>query len=412
MLANLRKRLAFVLLVLGPGMITANVDNDANGIATYSTAGSQFGYKMLWLLLVITFFQIIVQDMCARMGCVTGKGLADLIRERFGVRITLGVMLVLFVANMANTVGDFAGLAEGFRIFGVPPWISVPAGIVFMGLLILGASYERVEKVFLAACLIYLTYIFSGLLAHPDWHEVGHALTHPVFPLDIEYVSLAVGVVGTTIAPWMQFFQQSATRDKGMTINEYKYAWLDVVAGTLVMVAVGGFIIVACAATLHKQGLKVETAQDAARALAPLAGHHASMLFAVGLINAALFSVSIIPLSTSYAICEAFGWESGVGLDFREAPTFFSIYGFMLIVGGLLVMIPGLPLIKLMIFSQIINGALLPVILICMLILINDRKVMGDWVNSKLYNGVAWGSTIAVIGMAAAMVVLTIKTSF
>lgn len=415
MLASYKKRIMFFLAIMGPGLITANVDNDANGIATYSTAGSHFGYSMLWLLIVVCLFQVVVQEMCARMGCVTQKGLADLIRENFGVRATVFVMVVLFLANLANTVGDFAGLAAGTELFGIPRWVSVPLGAIFLGLLVVGSSYERVEKIFICACLIYVTYIISGVMARPDWKEIGHSLVHPTFPLKADFVSLAVAMVGTTIAPWMQFFQQSAIRDKGIRKEDYKYEYIDTIVGTIVMTAVGAFIVIACGATLHHAAggpIKVDSAEQAAQALAPLAGNYFRVLFGIGLINAALFSVSIIPLSTAYAVCEAFGWESGIGLDVREAPIFFGIYGFMLVGGAALVMIPGLPLFQLMVFSQALNGALLPVILICILLLINKKSVMGTWINSKGYNVVAWVCTLAVVAITVIMVGLTVQSAF
>ena len=413
MWARLKKKTLLFLFIMGPGIITANVDNDANGIATYSQAGSTFGYKMLWLLILVCLFQTVVQEMSARMGCVTGKGLSDLIRERFGVKVTLFVMFALFFANLANTVGDFAGLAAGTELFGVPRWISVPLGAVFLGLLIVGSSYQRVEKVFLAACAIYLTYIASGIMAHPNWSEVRHEAFTPHIEWTPRFLSLAVALVGTTIAPWMQFFQQSAIRDKGIQKEDYRYELIDTVFGTLIMATVGAFILIACSATIFKAGLPpVDKAEDAARALAPLAGSYARTLFGIGLINAALFSVSIIPLSTAYAICEAFGWESGVGLSFREAPVFFGLYFAMLGGSALLVMIPNLPLIPIMVFSQVINGALLPVILICMLMLISNRHVMGEWTIGTGYRIFSWACTAIIIAMTAALIFFTLRDAF
>lgn len=410
MWARLKKKILLFMFIMGPGIITANVDNDANGIATYSQAGSTFGYKMLWLLILVCLFQSVVQEMCARMGCVTGKGLSDLIRERFGVRVTMGVMFVLLLANLANTVGDFAGLAAGTELFGIPRWISVPAGAVFLGLLIVGSSYQRVEKVFLAACMIYVTYVVSGFMAHPDWSEVTQAALHPQVEWTPGFLGLSVALVGTTIAPWMQFFQQSAIRDKGIQKEDYRLELLDTVFGTMLMAAVGAFILIACSATIHHAGLPpVAKAEDAAQALAPLAGAHARTLFGIGLINAALFSVSIIPLSTAYAVCEAFGWESGVGLSFREAPVFFGLYFTMLGVSAALVMIPNLPLVPIMVFSQVINGALLPVILVCMLLLISNRHVMGDWAVGRGYRAFAWTCTALIIAMTAALIFFTVR---
>lgn len=407
---SLKKRVLFFFFIMGPGIITANVDNDANGIATYSQAGSTYGYHMLWLLLLVCLFQIVVQEMCARMGCVTGKGLADLIRERFGVKVTVGVMGVLIFANLANTVGDFAGLAAGTELFNFPRYLSVPLGATFLALLIVGSSYQRVEKVFLFACLMYLTYVASGFMAHPNWAEVRQAAVHPHVELTAAFLSLSVAVVGTTIAPWMQFFQQSAIRDKGIAKEDYRYELADTVFGTILMAAVGAFVLIACAATIYKTGGQpVQYAEDAARALKPLAGVHCTQLFGIGLINAALFSVSIIPLSTAYAVCEAFGWESGVGLSFKEAPSFFSLYFLLMFGSAALVMLPHLPLIKIMVFSQVINGALLPVILICMLLLMSDRQVMKDWAVGRAYKIFAWSCTMAVIVMTVALIYFTLK---
>ncbi|MBI2252866.1 MAG: Nramp family divalent metal transporter, partial [Armatimonadetes bacterium] len=320
------KRIAIFLSIMGPGIITANVDNDANGIATYSVAGASFGYSMLWYLIFIALAVALIQEMSSRMGCITGKGLADLIRENFGIKFTFLVILILFLANLANTVGNLAGLAAAGELFKIPKYISVIGGAFIIWLLVIKGSYEKIEKVFLSACLIYFTYIFSGILAHPSWQEVFKSTLKPSFHFNSHYLNIVIALVGTSIAPWMQFYQQSAVRDKGIRPEEYIYARYDTWIGTLMMMVVAFFIVVACAATLHIKGISINTAEEAALALTPVAGKYCEILFAIGLINAALFSTSIIPISTSYAICEAFGWESGIGQSFKEAKVFYFIY--------------------------------------------------------------------------------------
>jgi NRAMP (natural resistance-associated macrophage protein)-like metal ion transporter len=396
-------RLLLFFSVVGPGFITANVDNDANGILTYSQAGAQFGYMLLWTMIPTTIALIVVQEMCARMGAVTGKGLSDLIREEFGLRITFLMMLGILITNFGNVVGEFVGIAGSMGLFGVPKYISVPICAVIVWLIAVKGQYKSVEKVFLAASFFYVTYIFAGLLAKPAWLESLRATVKPP-PLGAfhgPYLYMVIGVVGTTIAPWMQFYLQSSIVEKGVTRRQYKTSRLDVILGCIFTDVVAWFIIVACAATLYQHGVHdIRDAADAAQALHPLAGDWAYILFALGLFNASLFAASILPLSTAYTVCEGLGLESGVEHRFSEAPAFYWLYTALIIAGGAVVMIPGLPLIKIAVLSQVVNGAVLPFVLIFMLLLINKKELMGEFVNKPTFNIIAWGTT-------AIMVVLT-----
>jgi NRAMP (natural resistance-associated macrophage protein)-like metal ion transporter len=390
---------------IGPGIITSNVDNDAGGITTYSLAGAHYGLGLLWILIPVTIALIIIQEMCARMGVVSGKGLSDLIRERFGAKITFYLMIVLLLANLGNTLCEFAGIAASMEIFGVSKYISVPAGAFFVWWLVVKGNYKSVEKVFLLACVFYLSYIVSGFLVHPDWLAISKATITPKLTFDTGMLIMAIGLIGTTIAPWMQFYLQSSIVDKGLKAENYKYARMDVIFGSITVNVVAFFIIMLCAVTLFQNGLKIETAKDAALALAPLAGSYASSLFAFGLLNASLFAASILPLSTAYTICEAFGWESSLNTKFVEAPQFYGLYSLMIFLGAGIILLPGVPLITIMFYSQVINGLLLPFVLIFMLLLINDKRIMGDYVNSRLMNVVSWVTVIILNGLSAAMVV-------
>jgi NRAMP (natural resistance-associated macrophage protein)-like metal ion transporter len=403
-----KKNILLFFSVLGPGIITANVDNDAGGIATYSVAGASFGYTLLWTLIPITVALVVVQEMCARMGVVSGKSLADMIRENFGVKVTAYLMLFLVLADLGNTVAEFAGWASAMEIFGVSKYISVPIGAFLVWWLIVKGSYKVVEKVFLFACTIYLTYIVSAFLAHPPWGEIMVATVTPSFELKPSYLMMVVGVVGTTIAPWMQFYIQSAVVEKGVRIEEYTVSRLDVIVGCIMTDLVAFFIIVACGATMYIHGIHINDAKDAAVSLAPLAGKYASALFAVGLANASLFAASILPLATAYYVCEAMGWESGVDHDFRSAPQFMWLYTGLIVLGALVILIPNAPLIAIMLISQVVNGALLPFVLIFMLILINKKELMGEYTNSRLFNIVAWITVVVMIVLTLALVVQTI----
>lgn len=406
-LKPIRIRLALLLAVVGPGIITANVDNDAGGITTYSVSGAHYGYALLWMMPLVAIALIIVQEMSARLGVVTGKGLADLIRERMGVRITALILALLMFVNLANTVSEFAGVAASMEIFGVSKYISVPLAAVVVWLLIVKGSYKIVERVFLVASAIYLAYVASGLLAAPDWSEVGRSIVSPSFHLDVGYVTIFVTIIGTTIAPWMQFYQQSSIVDKGLQVKDYAYERVDVVIGSLFAVFVAAFITIACADTIYKSGLNIETAKDAALALGPLAGKYASILFALGLLNASLFSAAILPLSTAYTVCEAFGWENSVSRDLKDAPIFFGIYTAFIILGAAIILLPIKSLIQAMLISQTFNGVLLPVILITMLVLINNKHLMGKFRNGRLFNILAWATVVALIILALTLIVVT-----
>jgi NRAMP (natural resistance-associated macrophage protein)-like metal ion transporter len=390
--------------LIGPGIITSNVDNDAGGITTYSLAGAHYGLSLIWILIPVTVALIIIQEMCARMGVVSGKGLSDLIRERFGAKITFYLMIILLFANLGNTLCEFAGIAASMEIFGVSKYISVPAGAVFVWWLVVKGNYKSVEKVFLTACVFYLSYIVSGFMVHPDWQAISQASLTPSLSFDAGMLTMAIGIIGTTIAPWMQFYLQSSIVDKGLKADSYKYSRMDVIFGSITVNVVAFFIIMLCAVTLFQNGLKVETAKDAALALAPLAGSYASMLFAFGLLNASLFAASILPLSTAYTICEAFGWESSLNTKFVEAPQFYGLYSLMIFLGAGIILLPDVPLIAIMFYSQVINGILLPFVLIFMLLLINDKRIMGDFVNGRLMNVIAWVTVIILISLSVAMV--------
>jgi NRAMP (natural resistance-associated macrophage protein)-like metal ion transporter len=403
-----RRGLLLFLSVLGPGIITASVDNDAGGITTYSLAGADFGLALLWTLIPITVALVVVQEMTARMGVVTGKSLADLVREKFGVRPTFFLLVALVVANLGNTVAEFAGLAAAGEIFGISKYVVVPLGAVAVWSLVVKGSYRVVEKIFLAACVIFLTYPIASYMARPDWGAVGKALVVPVVRFDGAYLAMLIGMVGTTIAPWMQFYLQSAVVEKNVQPENYSLTRIDVIFGCFVTDAVAMAIIVACGATLFTAGVKVNTAGDAAMALAPLAGRFASHLFAVGLLNASLFAASILPLATAYSVCEGMGWESGIDKNFRTAPQFFWLYTLLIVLGAALVLWPQAPLVLIMYVSQVANGILLPFVLIFMLKLVNDRELMGDWVNSKGFNAVAWVTTAVMIGLTVLLLVVTL----
>ena len=399
-------RILLFFAVVGPGFITANVDNDAGGILTYSQAGAQFGHLLLWTMIPITVALIVVQEMCARMGAVTGKGLSDLIREEFGLRITFFMMLGILITNFGNVVTEFIGIATSLELFGLPRLYTVPVCAVIVWLIVVKGQYKSVEKVFLAASFFYITYIFAGIIAHPAWTDAVVATFKPPSAQafrDQAYLYLVIGVVGTTIAPWMQFYLQSSIVEKGVTRRQYKASMLDVVTGCIFTDVVAWFIIVACAATLWIHGYRnITYAADAAAALKPLAGQYAYILFAVGLFNASLFAASILPLSTAYTVCEGLGFESGVGRKFSEAPAFYWLYTALIVAGGAVVMIPGLPLVKIAVLSQVVNGVVLPFVLIFMLLLINKKELMGEYVNSRLFNGIAWTTTVVMIGLTIA----------
>jgi NRAMP (natural resistance-associated macrophage protein)-like metal ion transporter len=398
-------QILLIFAVVGPGFITANVDNDANGILQYSQAGAQFGYRLLWTMIPTTVALIVVQEMCARMGAVTGKGLSDLIREEYGLRITFFMMIGILLTNFGNVVGEFVGIVGSMGLFGVSKYISVPICAVIVWLIAVKGQYKSVEKVFLLASFFYITYIFAGVLAKPAWIEAMKA-TVKLPPTQAfgqsAYLYTVIGVVGTTIAPWMQFYLQSSVVEKGVTRRQYAASRLDVIVGCIFTDVVAWFIIVACAATLYLHGVHdIRDAADAAQALRPLAGDWAYILFALGLFNASLFAASILPLSTAYTVCEGLGFESGVERKFSEAPVFYWLYTALIVAGGAVVLIPGLPLIKIALLSQVVNGAVLPFVLIFMLLLINKKELMGEFVNKLTFNLIAWATTVIMIVLTA-----------
>jgi len=403
-----RTRILLFLAVVGPGFITANVDNDAGGILTYSQAGAQFGHLLLWTMIPVTLALIVVQEMSARMGVVTGKGLSDLIREEFGFRITFFMMIGILIVNFGNVVTEFIGIATSLELFGLSRYATVPVCCVIVWLIVVKGQYKSVEKVFLAASFFYVTYILAGVLAHPLWKDATIATFKPP---DLRafrekaYLFMIVTVVGTTIAPWMQFYLQSSIVEKGVTKRGFKASRLDVITGCIFTDVVAWFIIVACAATLYVHGFRdIKVAADAAQALKPLAGDYAYILFAVGLFNASLFAASILPLSTAYTVCEGLGFESGVGMKFGEAPVFYWLYTLLIAAGGALVLvIQQDKLMKVALWSQAWNGIVLPFVLIFMLLLINKKDLMGEYVNTRLFNLIAWVTTVAMIVLSVAL---------
>jgi NRAMP (natural resistance-associated macrophage protein)-like metal ion transporter len=412
-LANVLKRfryhIAVFFAVIGPGFITAMVDNDAGGILTYSQAGARWGYLPLWTLLPITVLLIVTQEMCSRMGAVTGKGLSDLIREEFGLRTTFVLMAVLVLANLTNMIADFAGIAGSLDIFGISKYITVPLGALAVWLLVVKGSYVSVEKIFLFACVVYVAYIISGVLVKPNWKEAAIYSVTPVLMLQGGYLSMLVGMVGTSIAPWMQFYLQAAVVEKGITAKEYKESRIEVIVGCIAMTVIAFFIVVACAGTIYAvQPRDLQTPRDAALGLKPF-GDYAYVLFAAGLFNASLFAACILPISTAYSVCEGLGFESGVNKRFREAPVFYWLFTLLIVVGAGVVLFPNFPLVKMILLSQVINGGLLPFILIFMILLINRQKLMHEWTNSRFYNFVAWTSVALMIGLTMALVALSIQ---
>ncbi|MGA2201401.1 MAG: Nramp family divalent metal transporter [Terriglobales bacterium] len=406
-------RFLLFFAVVGPGFITANVDNDSGGIFTYSQAGAQFGYALLWTMIPVTVALIVVQEMSARMGAVTGKGLSDLIREEFGLRVTFLMMLGILITNFGNVIAEFAGIAGSMELFGISKYISVPICAVIVWLIVVKGQYKGVEKVFLAASFFYITYIFAGVLAKPAWIEAVKATVKPpelaAFKHD-SYLYMVIGVIGTTIAPWMQFYLQSSIAEKGITRRQYKTSRLDVIVGCIFTDVVAWFIIVACAATLYLHGNHdIRDAADAAQSLRPLAGDYAYILFSLGLFNASLFAASILPLSTAYTVCEGLGFESGVGRKFSEAPAFYWLYTALIVAGGAVILIPGIPLVKIIVLSQVVNGAVLPFVLIFMLFLINKKELMDEYVNKPAFNIIAWATTVIMIGLTVLLVYGTVR---
>ena len=408
---KIKSRWAQILLflsVMGPGIITANVDNDAGGITTYSVAGAHFGYTLLWSFIPIIFVLFVIQEMASRMAVVTGKGLADLIREEFGVKVTFYSMVVLVLANIGNVMAEFSGIAASADLFGINRFVLVVLCAFFVWWLVVKGNYKSVEKVFLGACLFYISYIISGFITKPHWPLIAQETLKPHLLFQSAYLVMLIGLIGTTIAPWMQFYQQASVVEKGIKIKDYAYHRWDIIIGSFVVNIVAFFIVVVCAETLFKHGIRIETAKDAALALKPLAGSYCYLLFAFGLFNASLFAASILPLSTSYSVCEGMGWELGVNKSFKEAPQFYSLYTGIIIFGAFFVLIPNIPLIKIMLVSQVANGILLPFVLILMLRLINNKRLMGEFVNSKTYNIIVWSTVLVMIVLSFALLYFSV----
>lgn len=399
------RRIILFLAVIGPAIITSSAGNDAGGIVTYAIAGASYGYALLWSLLLITFGTAIVQEMAARMGTVTGKGLSALIREEFGVRAAFFAMLGLLVANIGTTMAEFAGIAAAFEIFGLSKYLSVPLAALLIWWLVTRGSYNTVEKTLLALCSALFAYVISGLMVGPPWGQVLRRTLIPSLHPDSNYILLLIASFGTTLTPWMQFYLQSTITEKGITLRDYSYTRLEVLFGTLFASLVAWFIIVTTAATLFAHGIPVDSAADAARALAPVAGEYAGALFAIGLLGASTLAAAVLPISTAYAICEAFGWERGINRDFEEAPLFYGLYTGIIVLGAAAVLLPGIPLVPVMWLSQVANGVLLPVILILMIRLANNRRIMGNHVNGRLSNVVAWFTAVFVALATVALLV-------
>ena len=402
---SLWRTVGLFFILMGPGIITSNVDNDAGGITTYSLAGAEFGLKLIWSLIPIMIALIVIQEMCARMGVVTGKGLSDLIREKFGAKITFYLMIGMFLTNMGNVFSEFAGIAAGMEVFGVNKFISVPLSAFLVWWMVVKGNYKSVEKAFLVACVFYISYIITGAIVKPDWNHVAEQFLHPQLTFTPPEITMVIGLVGTTIAPWMQFYLQASIVEKGIKIEDYKFARFDVVMGSVVVHIVAFYIILVCAETLFKNGIRIETAKDAALSLYPLAGKYCSYLFAFGLVNASLFAASILPLSTTYLICEGLGWEVGIDKKFVEAPQFYGFYSLMIFLGAGTILLPNLPLIPIMYFSQVINGMVLPFVLIFMLLLINDKKLMMGHTNGPIFNTVAWVTSIVMIALTLFLII-------
>jgi NRAMP (natural resistance-associated macrophage protein)-like metal ion transporter len=404
-----RHHVVIFFAVIGPGFITAVVDNDSGGIYTYSAAGARFGYLPLWTLLPITLALIITQEMCSRMGAVTGKGLSDLIREEFGLRITFLMMALLVLTNLTNVMAEFAGVASSLELFKVSRYISVPLAAIAVWFLVVKGNYQSVEKIFLFACVLYVTYVISGFLVKPDWKEAAIYSVKPVLLLEPAYIYMLIGMVGTTIAPWMQFYLQAAVVEKGITAKEYAESRIEVVVGCVMTAVIAFFIIVACAGAIYSvMPRDIDSAAEAALALKPF-GEYAFLLFAAGLLNASIFAASILPLSTAYTVCEGLGFESGVNRRMREAPVFYYLYTSLIVVGAGVVLIPHFDLVRMTILSQVLNGMLLPFVLIPMVILINKRELMGEWINPRWFNLVSWITVVIMVGLTLAYAGITLR---
>jgi Mn2+/Fe2+ NRAMP family transporter len=401
------KSFLLFITIIGPGIITASIDNDASGITTYSVAGARYGNMLLWTLIPTTIALVVIQEMVARMGVVTGKGLSDLIRENYGVKATFFMMVILLIANFGTTVAEFAGWAASMEIFGLSKYVMVPVGAFLIWILVTKGSYRVVEGVLLVACLLYFGYVFSGVMAKPEWSRVFHSTFVPKVKFESEFVMLSIAIIGTTITPWMQFYLQSSIAEKGIKKEDYRYSKLDVITGCLITNIIAFFIIVTCATTLFPHGIRINEASEAADALVPFAGQYASGFFAISLANASILGAIIVPLATAYYICEALGWERGINKTFKQAPQFMWIYTALIGISALLVLIPDAPLVMLMVLSSVLNGILLPFVLVFALSLLNNKKIMGDFINSKSHNVISWATVGVLIVLTAALLVMT-----
>jgi len=384
-------KLLMLLSIVGPGLVTANLDNDAGGIATYSLAGAQTGYRLMWSLIPVTIALIMFQEMSARMGIVTGKGLADLIREKFGLKVTFYTLFFLLFADLGNTMAEFAGLASAGEIFGLSRYYVVPICSILVWMLVLKSDYKRVEKIFILGCTVFLTYIISGFIIGPDWKEIVLSIAKPnIKSITAKDLPIMVGLLGTSITPWMQFYLQSAVVEKGISPKHLWHSKLDVIVGCTLMLIVTFFIMICCAATIHHAGINISSAAEAAIALKPLAGDYSSILFGVGLFNASFFAAALLPLAGSYYICQGMGWESGVDKNFKEAPHFFTIFTSMIVIGGSMTLIPNIDLFKILIYTQILNGLLIPIVILFIINLCNDPDIMGEYTNSPVQNFISY----------------------
>jgi Mn2+/Fe2+ NRAMP family transporter len=411
MLLKFRKRplwqgFILFLAILGPGIITGSVDNDAGGITTYSVAAAIYGYRLIWTLIPSFVVLLVIQEMNARMGIVTGKGLADLIRENAGVRVTFFIFIGLLIADIGNTTTEFAGIAGSLGGFGVSKYISVPIVSILIWVLVVKGNYKIAERIFLVFSVSLLVYVVSALMGKPDWHEIGQSITHPGMPVNAQSLAMVIGIVGTTIAPWMQFYMQSSVIEKGLEIRQYKFVLLDIVIGCVATVVVAFFIMVACASTLHVNNIVIKEAKDAAMALKPLAGELSSAVFSFGLFIASIFSATILPLATAFYVCEAFGFEAGIDKKWKDAHEFYVLYTVIIALGAIIILIPDAPLIAISLWSQIINGILLPVVLVCMILLVNKKSIMGKHVNKPLQNLIGWSAVIILVGLSLTLLVL------
>ena len=404
------RNLIIFLAILGPGIVTGSVDNDAGGITTYAVAGATYGYKLLWTLIPAFIVLFVVQEMNARMGIVTGKGLADLIRENAGVKITFFIFVGLLFADILNTTTEFAGVAGSMQIFGLSKYLSIPIMAIVVWFLVVKGNYKITERIFLVFSVALLSYILAAILGHPNWEEVGTAVINPTMQYNFNYISMIIGIIGTTIAPWMQFYMQSAVIEKGLKMKDYKYTILDVIIGCTATVVVAFFIMVACASTLYVNGhgTEIKDASDAAVALIPLAGPLAAQVFAFGLFIASVFAAVILPVATAFYVCEAFGYEAGIDKTWKEAPQFYWLYTVIIAIGAGIILLPNAPLIAISLWSQKINGIILPVVLICMMLIVNNKNVMGEYVNKKIGNIIGWATIVILIGLTAAMLITSL----